>query len=142
MSRPRKYDKAWQDKAVALGKQGASLAEIACELKISRQTLWRECERNEAFRNAIEESKLYAQAYLERAAVEGAMGINKDINGPLLLKVLQCRFPEHWTPTSHYQVDKTVNVTDARDTLRDKINSIGKRNDVLGITSDAEIDQD
>ena len=128
MSRPRKYSKAWHDKAIALGKQGASLAEIAAELNVSRQTLWRECERNPEFCNAIEQAKLFAQAYLERAAIDGAMGINKDINGPLLLKVLQCRFPEHWTPTSHYQVDKTETVTiDAKETLKAKLDGIGKR---------------
>jgi hypothetical protein len=95
MGRPSKYDPAYCDQVIELGKQGMGVVEIACKLGVCRNTLetnWpaEHPEFLEAFARARDES----QAWWERAGREG-MTADK-FNAQVWSRSMSARFPHDW----------------------------------------------
>jgi hypothetical protein len=98
VGRPSKYDPAYCDQVIELGKQGMSVVEIACELGVHRETIEKNWPENypdfsEAFARARDES----QAWWEKA---GREGLTKDkFNAQVWSRSMSARFPKDWRET-------------------------------------------
>lgn len=95
MGRPSKYDPAYCEQIIELGKQGMSVVEMACEIGVARSTLeeaWPAAhpEFSEAFVRAREES----QAWWERTGREGMK--SKSIDAQIFSRSMSARFPHDW----------------------------------------------
>jgi lambda repressor-like predicted transcriptional regulator len=102
MGRPSKYDPAYCDKVVELGKEGMSVVEIACQLGVARSTLeeaWtsQHPEFSEAFARAREES----QSWWERAGREGLKA--DKFNAQIWSRSMAARFPHDWRETTRQE---------------------------------------
>jgi hypothetical protein len=95
MARPSKYDPAYCEQVIELGKQGMSIVEIACALGVHRETIeknWPEKhpEFSEAFARARDES----QAWWEKAGREGLTA--DKFNAQVWSRSMAARFPHDW----------------------------------------------
>lgn len=79
VGRPTDYDVSFCEKAIALGKDGASKTEIAVDIGCGRSTFYRWIEEHPEFRDAIKEAEAQAQAWWERkgrTAIFASTGFN------------------------------------------------------------------
>lgn len=102
MARPSTYDPAYCEKVIALGKEGMSVVEMACEIGVARATLetnWPQAhpEFLEAFARARDES----QAWWERT---GRLGmLTKEIDSSIFSRSMAARFPKDWRETKRQE---------------------------------------
>jgi lambda repressor-like predicted transcriptional regulator len=95
MGRPSKYDPAYCERVIELGKRGMSVVEMACEIGVARSTLeeaWPKAhpEFSEAFARARDES----QAWWERTGRDGMR--SKSIDAQIWSRSMAARFPKDW----------------------------------------------
>lgn len=94
MGAPTKYDEALCAKVIELGEQGASLAEIAYECGVCRNTLknWRD--EHPDFLTALTRAELASQVWWEKKGREG-MTADK-FNASVWSRSMAARFPDDW----------------------------------------------
>lgn len=89
--RPTKYDEAMCERVVEMGRQGYSRAEIAAELDINRDTLYRWQHEFPAFSDAVQRAMDLALAWWEK---QGRSNLSsKDFNHGLYKQCMSGRFP-------------------------------------------------
>lgn len=93
--RPTLYDPAYCEMVVAWGEEGQSLVEIACNLKVHRDTLYAWEKEHEAFSDALTRARAGCQAWWER---QGRVNLaTQGFNASLWAKNMGCRFKGDWT---------------------------------------------
>ena len=94
MGAPTKYDPSLCEKVISLGEVGASIAEIAYECGVCRNTLknWRA--EYPDFLTALSRAELASQVWWER---QGRTGMTADkFNGAVWSRSMAARFPDDW----------------------------------------------
>lgn len=109
VGRPSKYDPAYCEQVIELGKQGMSVVEIACEFGVARSTVeeaWPAAhpEFSEAFERARDES----QAWWEK---QGREGLSKaQFNAQVWSRSMSARFPKDWREKQQLEHSGTIGV--------------------------------
>lgn len=96
MARPSDYDPAFCDKIIELGLTGASVAEMAFELGVTKPTLTNWSNAHPEFLAAFTRAKLASQVWWER---KGRLGMEKPSNefqASVWSRSMAARFPEDW----------------------------------------------
>lgn len=93
---PSSYDPAFCDRIIELGEQGASVAEMAYELGVVKQTLFNWSERHGEFLDAFTRAKLASQVWWERKGRSGIEKSSSEFQGNLWSRNMAARFPEDW----------------------------------------------
>ncbi len=91
VGRPSEYDATYCEKAISLGKQGKSRAEIASALDCSRNTMARWEQQHPEFRDALQRAKDEELAWWEGEARKGLR--DKNFNSAIWAKSVSGRFP-------------------------------------------------
>ena len=118
--RPSKYDPAYCERVIMLGKSGWSRAEMADDLDVDRQTLNNWADAHEEFLAALSRADTAAQAWWER---EGRDGMKADkFNAAVWKKTVEARFRDDYT-------ERTESVTkhDLSDPLSTLLTAIADR---------------
>ena len=92
--RPSDYDPAFCEKVIELGNIGASIAEMAYECGVCRNTLknWRET--HPEFLTALTRAELASQVWWEK---KGREGMTSDkFNSSVWSRSMAARFPDDW----------------------------------------------
>jgi hypothetical protein len=115
--RPTKYDPAYCDKVIDMGKYGASKHEMALDLDINYSTfiLWQET--HEEFSNAVKEAMAYSQAWWEKNGRTATFGSTPGFNATSFIFNMKNRFKDDWrdkveTDLNSQSTVKTIDVTD------------------------------
>ena len=102
LGRPSKYDPAYCDQDVALGKEGLSRWQIASKLNIGWRNLQNWEGAHDDFRAALEEARLYALAYWEDLAQKHMIETpgGPKLNTGLWSRSMSARFPNEYRENS------------------------------------------
>lgn len=81
------------ERVVELGKQGASVAAMACAFDVSRDSIYEWARVHEEFSDALSRAKEWSQVYWEE---KGEKGLEADkFNGGVWAKIVGCRFADY-----------------------------------------------
>lgn len=94
--RPSDYDPAFCDKVVELGSTGASVAEMAFELGVTKQTLHNWTDAHPQFLDAFTRAKLASQVWWERKGRDGMEKPSNEFQASIWSRSMAARFPEDW----------------------------------------------
>lgn len=92
--RPSSYDAAFCDAVIEYGKQGKSIAWMAAEIGVAKNTLDNWAAEHEEFLTAFTRAKLLSQQWWEDAGQVGMIGNN--ISAPIWSRSMAARFPDDW----------------------------------------------
>ena len=98
VGRPSKYNPAFCDQVIELGKLGKSVEQIACELGLSTRVMYKWRDEHEEFMHAMEKAKEYEQYWWETIAQthmieeQGAAKLNASIWS----RSMAARFPRKY----------------------------------------------
>lgn len=95
MGRPSNYDPAYCETVIELGRQGASVVEMAAEIGVARATLetnWPAA--HEEFLEALTHARELSQAWWEKTGRVGM--IENTINASIWSRSMAARFPRDW----------------------------------------------
>lgn len=116
--RPSKYDPAYCETVIELGKAGCSVIEMACRIGVARSTLegaWPEAhpEFSEALTRAREESQAWWEA-------KGREGLTADkFNASVWSRSMAARFPHDWREVQGRELSGGLSVGSALDAIPD-----------------------
>jgi predicted transcriptional regulator len=99
--RPTLYDPAHCEVVVEAGKAGKSVAWIACELGVCKQTLHNWMEAHPEFLDAMTRAKLFAQRWWEDKGQDGLT--QSGFNASIWSRSMAARFPEDWRETTRQE---------------------------------------
>jgi len=102
--RPTKYDPAMCDIVIASGKEGKTLAEMAADLEIHRETLneWRKL--HPEFSDALKFALLKSQAWWEERGRQGTFGGIQNFNATGFIFQMKNRFSDDYRDTIKQEV--------------------------------------
>lgn len=93
--RPSTYDPAFCERVIELGKQGASVVEMACDIGVHRETIeenWPAA--HPEFSEAFTSAKLESQTWWER---KGRENLEKNVfQSSVWSRSMAARFPHDW----------------------------------------------
>jgi hypothetical protein len=98
VGRPSTYDPAYCEMVVKLGKLGKSIEQICYNLNTPIRTLYEWRDRHEEFSQALDEAKVYEQAWWEEQAA-AYMLEHKDapkLNASIWSRSMAARFPKKY----------------------------------------------
>lgn len=106
LGRPTKYDPAYCEQVVELGKLGKSREQICATLHIGVHNMNTWEQAHEEFRRAIEESRLYALAYWEDIADRHMTEVpgGPRLNTGLWARSMSARFPAKYSDRTKVEV--------------------------------------
>jgi hypothetical protein len=128
--RPTRYDSAFCERAIELGKEGKSRTQISAELDIHPRLLAHWEEAHEEFRHALELSRAHAMAHWEMLAQAHMIEIpgGPKVNTGLWSRSMAARFPEHYRENSKVEVvgknDGAIQVDVIHDLSKDLITDL------------------
>lgn len=94
MARPTEYNPEYCDCVIAWGREGKSLAWMASELDVSKQTVHNWMAAFPEFLDAMTRAKAHSQRWWED---KGQTGIESHLfNGSVWAKSMAARFPDDW----------------------------------------------
>jgi DNA-binding XRE family transcriptional regulator len=102
--RPSKYDPSMLEDMKKVAKDGASKAEMALTIGISRETFNNWEHSNPIFRDAVKECELLSQIWWERHGRKGMTGENPDFNSTAFIFQVKNRFRGDYMDTSRTEV--------------------------------------
>jgi hypothetical protein len=118
MGRPTKYDPAFCDVVIELGKQGASKVEMACKLGISRDSFDVYEKTHPGFSEAVKEAVAYSQAWWEEKGRNATFGRVDNFNATSFIFNMKNRFPKDWKDNKqldHTSSDRSMSPASASD---------------------------
>jgi hypothetical protein len=130
LGRPSKYDPAYCEKAIELGKLGYSFEMICAELGIPHSTAdhWRNA--HDDFRTALDEAKRHELAFFEKLALAHMVespGSTK-LNTGLWSRSMSARFPAKYSERSKIEVTgkegKPIEVDVVHDFAQDLVDDL------------------
>lgn len=93
--RPSKYDPSYCERVIELGKQGASVVEMAVEIGVNRSTLETEWPSvHPEFSEALTHARECSQMWWEKTGRVGM--IDNTINASIWSRSMAARFPKDW----------------------------------------------
>lgn len=94
--RPSKYDPSFCDRVRELGRQGASLAEMALDLEIAYSTfdLWKNSK--EDFSEAVKDAERLSQGWWEKQGRIATFGAVEGFNATSYIFQMKNRFRKDW----------------------------------------------
>ena len=95
--RPSLYREDYAARAVAMGREGKSPAQIAAALGVARSTLDGWADAHPAFAEALAVARTAAQAWWEERAQAAAFSPPGEANAAIINKAMQARFREDYT---------------------------------------------
>lgn len=97
VGRPTDYRPEYCEQAIALGKEGKGIAEIAAEFDVCKATVYAWKVAHPEFLAAMTRADTHCQAWWESA---GRSGMYADkFNGTVWAKNMNCRFSDDWKDT-------------------------------------------
>lgn len=96
MARPTDYDPAFCERVIDLGNTGASIAEMAFELGVCRNTLKTWAKEHEAFLTAFTRAQLASQVWWERKGRTGMEKSSSEFQASVWSRSMAARFPDDW----------------------------------------------
>lgn len=96
--RPSKYDPSFCETVIECGREGMSIAEMAAEIGVTRQTLFNWCDEHPKFLEAFTRAKDLSLAWWEAQSRVGLY--NRDgvsLNASLWSRSMAARFPAEYT---------------------------------------------
>jgi transposase len=106
VGRPSKYDPAFCERVIELGKLGKSVEQIACELNVGTKTLYNWRDENPEFLHALDMAKEFEQNWWETIAQthmieeQGAAKLNASIWS----RSMAARFPKKYRESVKQEV--------------------------------------
>lgn len=94
MARPTDYDPSYCERIIELGQSGASIAEMAHELNVHRDTLSNWATAHEEFFEAFTRAKQASQVWWERAGRDNLL--TSGFQSSVWSRSMAARFPEDW----------------------------------------------
>lgn len=94
MARPTDYDASYCEAVIEYGRQGKSIAWIASELDVSKQTLHNWMAAHPEFLDAMEVSRAHAQRWWEDAGQAGML--TPGFGASVWSRSMAARFPDDW----------------------------------------------
>lgn len=112
--RPTKYDPAFCDVVIELGKQGKSKAYMAAHLNVSRASfdLWEH--QHPEFSEAVNQAVAHSQYWWEEQMQLAATGANPDANATLFIFNMKNRFHQDWKDKRETELSGSVELFDKR----------------------------
>ena len=95
--RPTLYRREYCEKVIELGKEGASLAQMASHFDVSRPTIDQWAVDYPEFSEALMRAKAHAQAWWENAGREGMFMGSGGFNAQVWKKSVEARFRDDYT---------------------------------------------
>ena len=104
--RPFKYKPEYCKIVIDLGRDGASLAQMAIECGIIRKTLHNWAREYKEFAEALAMACELSQVWWEKAGQEYLVdtGDNGKINASIYSRCMAARFPKDWTEKKHSEI--------------------------------------
>lgn len=118
--RPSDYDPAYCDRVIELGETGASVAEMAFDLGVVKQTLFNWMETHPEFLDAFTRAKLASQVWWERKGREGMEKSSSEFQASIWSRSMAARFPEDWREVKGTEHSGQVGFTGLDVTVRGK----------------------
>lgn len=94
--RPTKYKPEMCQAVIDVGASGGTLAQMASEIGITRETLRQWCKENETFSCAVKEGTDLAQAWWEKKGQEATFGGVDGFNATAWIFNMKNRFKDDW----------------------------------------------
>lgn len=118
MARPSTYKPEYCDRVIELGKTGASVVEMACDIGVSRNTLETNWPAEHAeFLEAFTRARLESQAWWERKGRDSLT--TQGFQAAVWSRSMAARFPHDWRETKGIEHSGSVNLAQALDVLPD-----------------------
>ena len=116
--RPTKYDPAFCERVIEMGKLGASKVEMACKLGVSRSIfdIWEH--QHQDFLEAVKEAVAYSQAWWEEKGRTATFGGVDNFNATSFIFNMKNRFPGDWKDNrqlDHTSSDRSMSPASASD---------------------------
>ena len=108
VGRPTKYRKEMCDQVIELGKEGASLHEIAYELDICFDTLNEWKKEKPEFSEAISRAQKLSQGWWEKSGRKAVFGEQKFFSAQGYSLQMRNRFPDDWRDKQDFNVAGNV----------------------------------
>ena len=102
--RPTKYDPSMLEAMRLVAEDGASKAEMALTIGISRETFNNWEHSNPEFRDAVKECELLSQIWWEKHGRKGMTGENPDFNSTAFIFQVKNRFRNDYMETNRTEV--------------------------------------
>jgi len=102
MARPSKYDPAFCERVVELGREGKSKAQMAAALDVHRETLDEWAKVHPEFSDSITRARLHAQAWWEAEVQRGIW--SREFNAAAWAKSMSARFPDEYSDRSKLEL--------------------------------------
>jgi hypothetical protein len=106
--RPTSYKPEYCERVIELGKDGASVMEMACELDVVRDTLYEWAKVHPGFSDAFTRARQWSQAWWERAGKSGMMA--PGFNAAVWSRSMAARFPADYTEKRQTEMSGEVKV--------------------------------
>ena len=105
VGRPTKYRSEYCKRVVDLSRDGLSVAELALDIGVARQTLYTWMDAHPEFLDAMSRARDYSLAWWERKAREGIVNEKgRAINAALWGKIMSARFPDDYRKRKEIEV--------------------------------------
>ena len=96
MARPTEYNSDYCERVIALGNEGASVAEMAHEIGATKQTLHNWAAAYPEFLDAFTRARLASQVWWERKGRAGMEKSSSEFQASIWSRSMAARFPEDW----------------------------------------------
>ena len=106
VGRPSKYDPAFCERVIALGKLGKSIEQIACDLDVGTKTIYNWRDQHEEFLHALDMAREFEQNWWETVAQthmieeQGAAKLNASIWS----RSMAARFPKKYRESTKQEI--------------------------------------
>ena len=108
LGRPSAYKPEYCERVIELGKDGASVMEMACELDVVRDTLYEWAKVHPEFSDAFTRARQWSQAWWERTGKSGMMA--PGFNAAVWSRSMAARFPADYTEKRQTEMSGEVKV--------------------------------
>ena len=106
VGRPSKYDPAFCERVIQLGKLGKSIEQIACELDVGTKTIYNWRDEHPEFLRALDMAKEFEQNWWETIA-QTYMIEEKDaakLNASIWSRSMAARFPKKYRESTKQEI--------------------------------------
>lgn len=109
--RPSSYDPSFCDKVVEVGEKGGSLAEMAYECGVIRETINEWAKVRPEFSDALNKAQLASQIWWERKGRDGIEKPSSEFQGNLWSRNMAARFRNDWSERKEVEHSGSLDVS-------------------------------
>lgn len=108
MGRPSEYKQEYCEAVIEAGKQGKSVAWMASEFDVNKDTIYEWAKVHPEFSDALTRAKAHAQRWWEDQGQTGMVA--PGFNGSVWSRSMAARFPEDWREQKGVELSGAVQV--------------------------------